>query len=276
MAQIPAGSFTMGDAFSEGFANELPLHSVYISAFYMDKTEVTKAQWNEVYNWAVSQGYSFDYAGSGKAANHPVQSVSWYDCVKWCNARSEKEDKSPCYYTDAGQSTVYRTGKTNPAVNWNASGYRLPTEAEWEKAARGGLTGRRFPWNDLSIKHIYANYYSYKSYYSYDISKTHGYHPTFKHKPEPFSSPVGYFAANGYELYDMAGNVSEWCWDWYGYTYYASSPGSDPRGASSGTYRVLRGGDWNDLATDCRVAYRYSDPPGGTSYYIGFRCVRGL
>jgi formylglycine-generating enzyme required for sulfatase activity len=146
MALIPAGSFTMGNCMdpSEGDPNELPLHTVYVSAFYMDKYPVTKSLWNTVYQWATAHGYTFDYAGSGKASTHPVQTIDWYDCVKWCNARSKMEGKTPAYYRDAGLSVRYRTGQAEPYVSWS-TGYRLPTEAEWEKAARGGASGQRFP-----------------------------------------------------------------------------------------------------------------------------------
>ena len=273
MALIPAGSFTMGNSFSagEGYSFELPLHSVYVSAFYMDRFEVTKALWDDVYAWAITHGYSFEYGAAGKAASHPAQSMTWYDSVKWCNARSEKEGRVPAYYTDAGLSVRYRTGQVAPYVNWS-SGYRLPTEAEWEKAARGGSSGRRFPWSDTdNITHSQANYYSSTSY-AYDTSPTRGYHPTFS-GVSPYTSPVGFFAANGYGLYDMAGNVWEWCWDWYSSTYYSSSQGSDPRGPTSGSYRVVRGGAFHSDAFYCRAAARNYYGPAYGNNGIGFRSV---
>ncbi len=275
MALIPAGSFTMGDPFSEGNSDERPTHTVYVSAFYMDKYEVTKALWDEVYNWAVTHGYSFEYVAEGKANNHPAHSMSWYDAVKWCNARSEKEGRTPAYYTSAAQTTVYRRGQVdvqNDWVKWN-TGYRLPTEAEWEKAARGGVSGRRFPWADTdTIQHSRANYYS-SSFYAYDTSPTRGDHPTFAVGKYPYTSPVDYFAANGYGLHDMAGNVWEWCWDWYLSNYYRSSPGTDPRGPASGSDRVRRGGGWYYYAWRCRTAYRYDGFPTLRNSYLGFRCA---
>jgi formylglycine-generating enzyme required for sulfatase activity len=276
MVLIPAGSFTMGNCMdpSEGWSDELPLHTVYVSAFYMDRYEVTKALWDEVYQWAITHGYTFDNAGSGKAATHPVQSIDWYDCVKWCNARSEKEGRVPAYYTSAAQTTPYRTGQIDVQTNWVnwSSGYRLPTEAEWEKAARGGASGHRFPWSDAdTITHSRANYYSDASY-SYDVSPTRGYHPTFNDGIYPYTSPVGYFAANGYGLYDMAGNVWEWCWDWLG--SYSSGSQTDPRGPGSGSGRVFRGGSWVYRAIDCRTAGRgYYSYPSDWYNFIGFRSV---
>jgi formylglycine-generating enzyme required for sulfatase activity len=215
-------------------------------------------------------GYSFDNAGSGKAANHPVQTVTWYDVVKWCNARSQKEGKTPAYYTDAAMTQVYTNGQASPYVKWDR-GYRLPTEAEWEKAARGGLSGKRFPWGD-TITHNQANYYSSTSY-AYDTSSTRGYHPNYQAGGMPYTSPVDSFAANGYGLYDMAGNVWEWCWDWYSSSYYGSSPGTDPRGPASGSYRVFRGGGWYGSAWNSRSANRDDYYPTSRDYGIGFRPV---
>ncbi len=275
-AYIAGGTFQMGDTLSEGGSDELPLHDVYVSAFWMDKHEVTSQKWHEVRTWALAHGYVFDNAGSGKAATHPVQLVSWYDCVKWCNARSQMQGLTPCYYLDAAQTIIYKTGQSNvwnAAVKWDAHGYRLPTEAEWEKAARGGLSGRRFPWYDLNIAHTRANYYG-DTTNPYDVGPN-GYIPMFTSGGTPYTSPAGYFAPNGYGLYDMAGNVWEWCWDRYSSSYYDSSPGSDPLGPESGMSRVMRGGTWNDGADKCRAAYRLSSAPGSTHYSRGFRCVRG-
>ncbi len=273
MVLIPAGSFQMGDALGDGYSDERPLHTVQVSAFYMDKYLVTKALWDQVYQWATNHGYGFDHAGAGKASNHPVQGVSWYDVVKWCNARSEQEGRVPAYYTTAAQTTVYRSGRVdvqNSWVKWNG-GYRLPTEAEWEKAARGGLSGKRFPWG-FTITHNQANYYS-DSVYSYDVSLTRGYHPSYNDGVGPYTSPVGYFAPNGYGLYDMAGNVFEWCWDWYG--SYSSGSQTDPRGTESGANRVARGGTWSYYSLVCRVSMReyYRVWPGDVYSDFGFRPV---
>jgi formylglycine-generating enzyme required for sulfatase activity len=280
MALIPAGSFTMGNCMdpNEGFSYELPLHSVYVSAFYMDQYYVTYALWQQVHNWATNHGYSFDHAGSGKAANHPVQTIDWYDCVKWCNARSEMEGRTPAYYTSVALAVVYRTGDldiSNACVNWN-SGYRLPTEAEWEKAARGGLSGQRFPWGN-TISWSQANYcadpfsLNPAAGYAYDLATGIGYDPTFNDGVYPFTSPVNYFAPNGYGLYDMAGNVWQWCSDWT--VPYSIGSQTDPRGPTSASSRVIRGGSWRHDAFNCRTAVRPYPNPTYRDFDVGFRSV---
>lgn len=282
MVLIPAGAFirgdTMGfDTYADGPPGELPTNTITVSAFYMDKYEVTKALWDTVYTWATNHGYSFEWSASGKAANHPAQSMMWYDAVKWCNARSEMELRTPAYYTNEAQTTVavYRSGEVNLGntwVKWNA-GYRLPTEAEWEKAARGGASLHRFPWADTNvITHLRANYYS-KVEYLYDVSSTRGHHHDYDNDPFPYTSPVGVFAANGYGLYDMAGNVSEWVWDRYSESYYSSSPSTNPLGPTTGPNRVLRGGNWFGEAIECRVASRNNNEPLGFQDLWGFRTV---
>jgi formylglycine-generating enzyme required for sulfatase activity len=276
MALIPQGAFTMGDALDG--ASDAPTHTVNVSAFYMAQNLVTKAQWDTVRTWAISNGYSDLAVGEGKASNHPVQTISWFQMVKWCNARSQQEGLTPVYYTNDTQTTVYKTGDvnvTNLQVKWTANGYRLPTEAEWEKAARGGLSGKRFPWGD-TISQTQANYYASSDYsYAYDLSsEVNNYHPTYATGAEAYTSPVGDFAANGYGLYDMAGNVLQWCWDWYG-TYNTGTP-TDPRGVISGTSRVLRGGGWTSDASNCRTADRFYFGASHTFSGFGFRVARSL
>ena len=273
---IPAGSYTMGDALDGNQSSNAPTRTVTVSAFYMAQNLVTKAEWDAVRTWGLANGYTDLVAGSGKASNHPVQSITWYQMVKWCNARSQQGGFVPVYYTNDAQTTVYKTGDvnvTNAQAKWSANGYRLPTEAEWEKAARGGLNSKRFPWGD-TISQSQANYYA-SSAYSYDLSgAVNNFHPSYTAGGYPYTSPVGSFAANGYGLYDMAGNVWQWCWDWYG--SYNPAVLTDPRGpAASGSVRVLRGGSWSFYDGHCRVAYRNNDyPPNSYDIVVGFRVAR--
>jgi len=274
MALIPAGSFTMGDTL-DGAADATPTN-IYVSAFYMDTNLVQLSQWQTVYNWATSNGYGFDYAGSGKATNHPVQSVDWYNVVKWSNARSQQTGLTPVYYTDAELTQVYTNGDTDAVYpNWAANGYRLPTEAEWEKAARGGSSGQRFPWGNL-ISETNANYYGCLSGcgFNYDLGPN-GYNSIGLIGGGPCTSPVGSFAPNGYGLYDMEGNVWEWCWDWYGTPYGQPTP-TNPIGPVTGNNRVFRGGSWLDVAVLARCADRGYTYPGNFYNNTGFRCVRGF
>ncbi|MCX6876154.1 MAG: SUMF1/EgtB/PvdO family nonheme iron enzyme [Verrucomicrobia bacterium] len=272
-AVIPAGNFSMGDPL-DGMTDASP-HTVSVSAFYMQKKGVTKADWDAVRTWGLVHGYTDLAAGAGKAADHPVQTISWYDVVKWCNARSEQDGLTPCYYTDAAQTLVFKTGTNsigNTMVKWAANGYRLPTEAEREKAARGGLAGLRFPWGNI-ISHTEANFYNVGGE-TYQTGST-GYHPSYAVGGYPYTSPVGSFAANAYGLHDMAGNVWEWCWDWYDAAYYGTPASlTDPAGGPSGSDRVGRGGAWYDDAYGCRAARRGDSSPGNKDNGLGFRPVR--
>lgn len=247
MAPIPAGPFQMGD---DRVGDATPVHTVTVSAFAMDKWEVSIELWESVRAWGNAHGYDL-VAGGSFGVKHPVHSVNWWDVVKWCNARSEKEGKVPAYYEDVAMIQVYRSGEKEPAgVKWDA-GYRLPTEAEWEKAARGGVAGKLYPWGTDEISAELANY---------PVSN--------KGK----TMPIGSYGANGYGLYDMAGNVWEWTWDWS--ASYTQTAQTDPRGPSSGSRRVFRGASWYEFTSGCRVAGR-SDfhGPDRRGSGLGFRSV---
>lgn len=275
MAFIPSGLFTMGDISDTNINNDADLLNVTVSGFYMDANLVTFSQWQSVYAYATSHGYGFVHVGAGKGTNHPVQKVDWYDAVKWSNARSQQSGLLPVYYTDAGLTKVYTNGEIDAVyVKSTANGYRLPTEAEWEKAARGGLASLRFPWGNV-ISQSLANYYGDTSSYDYDLGPN-GYSDIGSAGGStPATSPVGTFAPNGYGLYDMAGNVLEWCWDWYA-TPYGLPSSTDPTGSETGIYRVLRGGGWDYFAAAAACACRSYDDPSVIFNDYGFRCVRGL
>jgi formylglycine-generating enzyme required for sulfatase activity len=288
MALVEEGPFQMGDQSGDGYENERPAHTVQQSAFYIDKYEVSSAQWHDVRNWALTNGYTDLSTGTAAIAvyNHPVVQITWFDAVKWCNARSEKEGLVPVYYTYRYMEpyAVYRNNNVNPGagyVNWLASGYRLPTESEWEKAARGGLYGHHYPWQSHN-GHWYDTFNPWQAnYYNSDDPFTNS------------TTPVGYYngaqqgygssilpvhvcdMVNGFGLYDMAGNASEWCWDWYYDRYYDATPYENPRGPAAGTYRMYRGGSWYDSVFELRCSFRTPFYlPNERSDVVGFRCVR--
>jgi formylglycine-generating enzyme required for sulfatase activity len=257
MVLIPAGINSGTNPLGDGESYTINYPETYALTnglvFFIDATEVTKAQWDEVYNWAVTNDYSFSNVGFGKGTNHPVHTVNWYDCVKWCNARSERSGKPPCYTIS---NNIYRSGVSTPDCDLNAGGYRLPTSDEWEYAARGGLSGKRFPWGDTTT-HSNANYYSSNGD-SYDISATRSYHPDYDDDGAPFTSPTGSFEANGYGLYDMSGNLWEWC--------------NDLRPGYEGS-RIMRGGCWYETAFNARCGRVSGDAPFGWGNHLGFRSV---
>ena len=253
MKSIPAGSFSMGCTPGDPNcqSNESPVRTVTLSAFQISETEVTQEQWQVVMG---SNPSNFAYTNCG---NCPVERVSWYDAVVFCNRLSEANGLTPCYYADAGFTQVYgKNGSiwsqpNSGEVYWNpaAKGYRLPTEAEWEYAARGGSTTNIYSGSNNADE---------VAWYSFSIIK-----------------PVKGKLPNGYGLYDMSGNVWEWAWDWYG--DYPSTPETNPTGPTSGSRRLLRGGSWNYSSVYCRTAFRNNFgpyyPDNRIYPYIGFRIV---
>jgi formylglycine-generating enzyme required for sulfatase activity len=229
MTQIPAGCFGMGDPFSEGYVVERPVHNVCISGFEMDIHEVTNVEYADCvgFGGCSPPRYSFSdsratYYGDPAYEDFAVIYVDWLQAREYCT--------------------------------W--VGKRLPTEAEWEYAARGGLAGKRYPWGD-TISGSDANYLDSGDTWDND------------------TSPVEHYAANGYGLYDMAGNVNEWVNDWYQSGYYNVSPVNDPPGPPTGQERVHRGGSWTETTFFLRVAYRGKGSPDFESGSLGFRCARG-
>jgi hypothetical protein len=176
-APIPGGTYQMGNLIGDSDITDAAPVTVTLGPYYMAVNDTTKAQWDSVRTWAASNGYTDLAVGAGKAANHPVQMVNWYNVVKWANAASEKEGLTPCYRVS---ESVVRTGTSNAVVcDWTANGYRLPTEAEWEVAARGGLSGKRFPWGD-TISQSQANYRA-RTTEVYDLSgSVNDFHPAYK------------------------------------------------------------------------------------------------
>ena len=322
MVLIPGGEFEMGDSFDEGDSDEHPVHTIYLSPYCIDTYEVTNQQYADALNWAWAQGnlitvtsgvvYKYnsgtsypycsttsalagwpDYGGYSRISwngsafgvvagkeDHPMVVVSWYGSVAYCNWRSDMEGKPLCY------------DLSNWECNFGVAGYRLPTEAEWEKAAG---------WDPVQERHYRFGEHTDGCGYDCLDGQRANYHSSGDpYEPEAFSdtTPVGFYngelhykvdfawpgsqtsyqtqnAQSYYGCYDMSGNVYEWCYDWYSSTYYSSSPPSNPTGAGSGTDRGVRGGGWSLGPTHCRSAYRSGPSPDARSPDTGFRCAVG-
>ena len=263
MVLIPAGSFDMGDHFGEGSSDELPVHNVSLDAYYMNKYEVTQLE----YETLIGSNPSDPSYGIGNA--RPVNNVSYYDIMVYCNKLSIEESLTPCYTIDGSTDPAdWGTVPTSSNSTWDAvicdfsvTGYRLPTEAEWEYAAKGGAS-----WEDHNR---YSGCIEESDLTDYGwYSANNGSSGT----PEYGCKDVGTKLPNQLGLYDMSGNLYEWCFDWYG--SYSSDAQTNPSGPASGSYRILRGGYWNDTVNPLRSAYRGRYYPSNRSNGIGFRLVR--
>ena len=233
MVYVEGGTFLMGGG---RYTNENPVHEVTVSSFYMGKYEVTQEEYQDV--MGINPSFSLEN-------NCPVECVSWYDAVEYCNRLSKKEGLTPCY-SGSGD---------NITCNWNANGYRLPTEAEWEYAAKGGVNKDGYRYSGSNDIDEVAWYYG-----NSDMDAHH----------------VGTKKANSLGIYDMNGNMWEWCWDRYGKYYCGESPRNNPTGDSSGNYRVLRGGSHFSEAYDVYCTRRYAEKPDVFDDVgeFGFRVVR--
>jgi formylglycine-generating enzyme len=234
---IPGSIYLIGSPPEETgrYWHEGPQHKVHLSAFYITDKEITNAQYGQ---FLTATGHATPLYWLDKnlnAPDQPVVGVTWQDAL------------------DFAKWLSHVTGEE----------YRLPTEAQWEAASRGGLTGQPFPWGDQPPE----NGQRFLANYNPNPYDRDGFR---------FSAPVGSFPPNGYGLFDMAGNVAEWCWDWYDPTYYATSQYKDPIGPPSGRYRVIRGGSWYTLARELRCAARQFFRPSRADGFIGFRLVRPL
>jgi len=246
MLLIPGGSFEMGDHFGDAGENavqdNLPVHSVFVDSFYIDVYEVTVGefmQFVEETNYDFKRSLWQKYWVS-PSDSHPITNVDWH------------------------AATAYAI--------W--AGKRLPTEAEWEFAARGGLSGQRYPWGNTITKND-ANFHRYWKHDFETVNLTKN-NQTGKDTWKYSTAPVGSFPPNGFGLYDMAGNVAEWCSDWYQWDYYLKSPHNNPQGPDSGKTKVTRGGHWYSWHKGLRV-YQRGDSPQDVKYWQdvqGFRCVK--
>ncbi len=301
MIPIPGGTFQMGDHHDVGDADELPVHTVTLDSFYMSKYEITNQQYADFLNSAypaqikvdggivyaiddTSNSYPYcnmhsydadsrinfsdpDFSvnikdGTTDMSNHPMVEVSWYGSVAYCNWKSQQQGLESCYDLSTWD------------CDFTKNGFRLATEAEWEYAARGGEHDPyyRYPWGD-SIDGSMANYYPTGDPYetgAFLYTTPVGYY-------DGGQTPTGVDMVNRYGLYDVAGNVWEWCNDWYDSSYYSTSPENNPTGPVSGSYRILRGGGWDHYGSLCRIAGRVSSSsalPGNRRYHIGIRVAR--
>jgi len=253
MQLIQGGKFTMGSP--DGKVGEKPPHSIYLHSFYMDETPITYTDFQKYVDDGGTKGRYWKYDSYNKP-EQPVTGINWYHAVNYCNWRSQKEGLQPTYFlTDTIDIWGYPLWKRDTTAN----GYRLPTEAEFEYAAQGGLENKPFPWGD-DFKNEYANY---------DIEV--GIRQDGWWRLAPVQSQY----KNAYGLYGMSGNIWQMCDDWYEEKYYEKNQNYNPTGPETGRSKVMRGGGWGVIdSTFLRVFTRSYTAPSNYNYSIGFRCVR--
>jgi len=267
-AAIPAGTFEMGSSEREaGHRADEKQHTVKLTAiFLMGMREVTQEEYKAI---AGTNPSGFSASGEGKAklpkegaVCYPVERVSWFDAVEFCNRLSENDGYKP-HYKIADPKTAEGSIRSAEVSVLGGRGYRLPTEAEWEYACRAESTGR-FSFGDFARNNAG----------NFKIMTTGGYGEAGETYNLGRTAAVGTHTKNKWGLSDMHGNVGEWCGDWYDKDYYAVSPGEDPPGPAKGTHRVIRGGSWMVTDQNCRSATRFSLTPDERKDYVGFRVAR--
>ena len=291
MVTIPGNYYVMGDATGVGQADERPTRSVYVTRFAIDATEVTEAQWETVRSWAAAHDYTDLPSGVRSGTNYPVRGISWFSAAKWLNARSEMDGEIPSYRLTNG--FVFRAG-TAAVVRLEAFGYRLPTEAEWEKAARGGSAGAypfaAGPWLiwaaglDAATNYLFTTnpLANFRGYPKTNLCPIFPVQSIFKGAwavgdallLTDYRSQPAYSDANAFGLHNVLGNVSEFCDNWYSASEYQSAATNDPTGPATGIRKVLRGGTYCSKESDIRVSRRMSIRPSDINRGVGFRAVK--
>ncbi len=231
MVYVKGGTFQMGS--DKGKDDQKPMHRVTVSSFNIGKYEVTQKQWMDVMG---------DNPSYWRGYEKPVEKITWYDCINFCNQLSQNEGLTPVYKRTGDRITM----------NIDANGYRLPTEAEWEYASRGGNKSNGYKFSGSNVLDDYG-------WYSGNSNMTH---------------EIGGKQSNELGIYDMSGNIAEWCWDWYDSKFFRKDVTRDPTGPVTGLYRVSRGGHWNNDTRYCEVSFRDSGTPSTSYAEIGFRVVR--